>query len=348
MRIKNRLISDNHTPLIVGEVSAKHSKSLKKIYRIIDCASEIGLEAIKFQTFDLDEMTLNLNLNEFKLANNFSNKKWNNRNLYSLYKDAQLPFEWHKKIFKHAEKKGLICFSSVFDNKSLNLLENLNCPAYKIASMENLHFPLIKNVLKKNKPTIISTGTLNFSEIKKLLDFTSKKIKSLIMMYCLTEYPAKYKNLNFNFIKKLKKNKNLIVGFSDHTKDNIAAITATSLGVNIIEKHFKLYEKDNTLDSEFSFGPKQMEKLIIDTKNVWQTLQNKSDDISIDEKFYKKFRRSIYTTKAINKGDKITKENIKIIRPGLGLEPKYYEKILGKKVNKKIDAGVGLKLKFIS
>ena len=207
MRIKNRLISNNHSPLIVGEVSANHSKSLKKIYRIIDCASEIGLEAIKFQTFDLDEMTLNLNLNEFKLANNFSNKKWNNRNLYSLYKDAQLPFEWHKKIFKHAEKKGLICFSSVFDNKSLNLLENLNCPAYKIASMENLHFPLIKNVLKKNKPTIISTGTLNFSEIKKLLDFTSQKIKSLIIMYCLTEYPAKYKNLNFNFIKKLKKKK---------------------------------------------------------------------------------------------------------------------------------------------
>lgn len=347
MKIKNRFISDKHSPLIVGEVSANHSKSLKKIYKIIDCASEIGLEAIKFQTFDLDEMTLNLNSNEFRLANNFSNKKWNNRNLYSLYKDAQLPFEWHKKIFQRAEKKGLICFSSVFDDKSLDFLDNLNCPAYKIASMENLHFPLISNVLKKNKPTIISTGTLNLSEINNLLKFTNKKIKSLIIMYCLTEYPAKYNNLNFNFIKKLKKKKNLIVGFSDHTKDNIAAITATSLGVNIIEKHFKLFDKDSTLDSEFSFGPKQMEKLIIDIKNIWETFQNRSDDISKDEKFYKKFRRSIYATKIINKGDKITKDNIRIIRPGLGLEPKYYYKILGKKAKHRIDIGVGLKLNFI-
>ncbi len=349
MKIGNRFISDKHPPLIVGEVSANHGKSLKKIFRIIDCASEIGLEAIKFQTFDLNEMTLNLNQGEFKL-NRFSNKKWNNRNLYSLYKDAQLPYEWHKKIFDRANKKGLICFSSVFDEKSLNFLEKLRCPAYKIASMENLHYPLVESVIRKNKPTIISTGTLNFAEIKNLIKSIKikKKINSVVIMYCLTEYPAKYKNLNLNFIKKLKKDKNLIVGFSDHTDDNVASISAVTLGANIIEKHFKLFDNDNTLDSEFSIGPKKMEELILGARNVWESLKNKSENISSDEKFYIKFRRSIYATKTINKGNIINFSNTKIIRPGLGLSPKLYKKILGKKTNRKIKLGTPIKLSFIS
>ena len=150
-------------------------------------------------------------------------------------------------------------------------------------------------------------------------------------MYCLTEYPAKYKNLNLNFIKKLKKDKNLIVGFSDHTDDNVASISAVTLGANIIEKHFKLFDNDNTLDSEFSIGPKKMEELILGARNVWESLKNKSENISSDEKFYIKFRRSIYATKTINKGNIINFSNTKIIRPGLGLSPKLYKKILGKK-----------------
>lgn len=349
MKIRNRLISDKQPPLIVGEVSANHSKSLKKIFRIIDCASEIGLEAIKFQTFDLDEMTLNLNHREFRLSR-FSNKKWNERNLYSLYKDAQLPFEWHKKIFDRANKKGLICFSSVFDEKSLNFLEKLKCPAYKIASMENLHYPLIQNVIKKNKPTIISTGTLNYKEIETLIKNlkVKKKNNSIVIMYCLTEYPAQYKNLNLNFIKKLKENKNLIVGFSDHTPDNVATISAVTLGANIIEKHFKLFDKDNTLDSEFSIGPKKMEELIKNTKNVWESLKNKGVHISADEKLYVKFRRSVYATKTINKGSEINFSNTKIIRPGLGLSPMLYKKIIGRKANRKIKLGTPLKLNYIS
>lgn len=342
--IKGRDISDKKPPLIIGEVSANHGKSLKKIFKIIDCAAEIKLEAIKFQTYDLNQMTLNLNIKEFQLKNYFPNKKWNNRSLYNLYKEAYLPYEWHSKIFRYAEKKGLICFSSVFDLKSLNLLKSLNSPAYKIASLESLHFPLISEIIKLNKPIIVSTGTLNLKEINELnYFFLKKKFTKFAILHCLTQYPANINNCNLNTIKYMKDKFNCQIGFSDHTKDYNASLAAVALGSNIIEKHFMLSEKDNTLDSNFSFGPKKMEKLINNTIEVWKSLGKVKKEISKDEKFYKKFRRSIYVSDEIKKNEKINTENIRVVRPGFGLMPKFYEKIIGKKAKRTLKAGTPLK-----
>lgn len=345
-KIKDREISDKKPPIIIGEVSANHSNSLKKIYKIIDCAADIKMEAIKFQTFDLDEMTLNLNKNEFRIKNNsFDNKKWNNRSLYSLYKEAQLPFEWHKSIFKYAQNKGIICFSSVFDSLSLALLRSLKCPAYKIASLESMHFPLIKEVIKEKKPIIISTGTLSIKEIEEMENFLRRNKANYSILHCITEYPADKKNCNLKLIPFFKKKFNCPVGFSDHTNDNVAALSAVSLGANIIEKHFKLKKNDKTLDSKFSISPEEMEELIIKSKETWLTL-GKEKKIK-EKKSYLNLRRSIYVTKTINDGERISKENIKIIRPGFGLEPKYFNQLIGKKVKKKLTKGEALKLKYI-
>ena len=338
-KIKNRLISNREYPLIIGEVSANHSNSLKKIYKMIDCASEIGLEAIKFQTYDLNEMTLNSKKKNFLLKNIFSNNKWNNRSLYSLYKEAYLPFEWHKKIFTRAEKKGLLCFSSVFDEKSLNFLKELNCPAYKIASLESLHFPLIKKVIQAKKLIIVSTGTLNIHEINELVKFLKKNNAKFTLLHCVTQYPADNNNCNLSMISYLKKKYNCAIGFSDHTTSSLAALTAVGLGANLIEKHFMIKENDKTLDSEFSFGPQKMEKLILESRLVWKSIGKIKKNIPKAEKFYKKFSRSIYACKNILKNEAITKKNIRVIRPGFGMEPKFFYKILGKKAIKNIELG---------
>lgn len=343
MKILWRKISDETPPLIVGEVSSNHNQSLKKIYKIIDCASEIGLEAIKFQTFNLDDMTLNISKKNFFLKNKFSIKNWNNRSLYSIYKKSFLPFEWHKNIFDRAKKKGLICFSSVFDLKSLNLLESLNCPAYKIASLESLHFPLIRNVIVKKKPIIISTGTLNLKEIDELVLYLKSNKANFALLHCLTQYPANIRNCNLNMINFLKKKYKKIIGFSDHTNDFLAAYTAVSLGSNIIEKHFMLEEKKELLDSQFSFKPLQMEKLIKDCNNIWLSLRNNKKNLRSDL-IYKKFRRSIYICNNILKGERLTSNNIKIIRPGYGLEPKYYDEIIGKRVKRNLKIGDPIRL----
>jgi len=343
--IQSREISDKKPPLIIGEVSANHDRSLNKIYRLIDCAAEINLEAIKFQTFDINEMTFDINKNEFLLKKYFQNKKWNNRSLFNLYSEAYLPHEWHSKIFKRAEKKGIICFSSVFDLKSLNLLKNLNCPAYKIASLESQHFPLIEQVIKIGKPIIISTGTLNLKEIKEVNGFfLKKKFTKFAILHCLTQYPAKIDNCNLKTITYMKKKFNSPIGFSDHTTNSTAALAAIALGSNIIEKHFMISEKENTLDSNFSFSPKKMEKLIKDSVEVWKSMGTEKKKITNEEKFYKKFRRSIYVSKNLQIGDKIDKDSIKIIRPGYGIEPKFYKKILGKKVKRSLSRGEPLKL----
>lgn len=345
MKILWRKISDNHPPLVVGEVSTNHKNSLKEIYRIIDCAAEIKLEAIKFQTFNIDDMTLNISKKNFMIKKQFGIKRWNNRSLYNLYKEAQLPFEWHKNIFNRAEKKGLICFSSVFDLKSLTLLQSINCPAFKIASLESQHFPLINQVVMKKKPVIISTGTLSMNEINNLVFFLKKRDANFALLHCLTQYPADLKNCNLNTIPFLKKKYKCIIGFSDHTKDSIASLVAVSLGSNIIEKHFMLSDKKKSLDSQFSLDIPNMEKLIKDSYKIWTSLGKIKNETPEVEKLYKKFRRSIYVSEDIHKHEVISINNVKIIRPGFGLSPIYYNKIIGKRAKKKLYKGDPLKIK---
>jgi N-acetylneuraminate synthase len=243
----------------------------------------------------------------------------------------------------------LICFSSVFDIKSLTLLEELNSPAYKIASLESLHFPLIKEVCKTNKPIIISTGTLSISEIDELLKFLKKiKYEKFIIMHCVSDYPTKNKDVNLKFISYLRKKYNCLIGFSDHTSSLGAAISSVSYGACLIEKHLKLDNSQKSLDHQFSIDPSEMEKMIAETNNAWESIGKLKKVITKGEKLVKKYRRSIYCFKTIKKGERFSKENIKIIRPGKGMDPKNYEFLLGKKASKKIELGQAIKLKLIS
>lgn len=335
IKIKNRIISDLHKPLIIAEISANHKNSLKYTYSLIKKAAESGVEAIKFQTFDLNEMTLKSTSSNFMVKNQFKNKKWNQRSLHDLYKEAQFPYHWHKKVFKKAQEYGLICFSSVFDFKSLEFLENLNVPAYKIASLESLHFPLIKEVCKTNKPIIISTGTLSLNEISILVKFLKKnKCKQYILLHCITEYPAKAKNVNLKIINYLKKKYNCLVGFSDHTNGIGPAICSLAFGANVIEKHFKLTKFSNVLDKDFSLDPVDMKLLVKESEMAWESIGKEKKILSMDEKIYKKYRRSIFACSKIKRGEKFTTKNIKVVRPSGGAEPRLYEKILGKKSKK--------------
>ena len=349
IRIDNREISNSTYPLVIAEISANHNNSLKNTLKMIEEAAKIGVEAIKIQTFDVNEMTLKLNKKEFLIKKQFKNKEWNQRSLYNLYSEAQLPFEWHKKIFDKAKSLGLICFSSVFDLKSLRFLEKLKVPAYKIASLESLHFPLITEVCKTKKPVIISTGTLNEKEINKLINFLRrKKFNNCAILHCVTEYPANYKNINLKFIKKMKKKYNCVTGFSDHTQGIGASIASVAFGALIIEKHFKGNTKKNTLDNEFSLDSKSMKILINEVKNSWESIGRDKLNLSNAEKIYKKYRRSIYVSKNIKKGEIFNKHNLKVIRPGLGLAPEYFEKILGKVSKKDLKKGDALKMNYVN
>tara|TARA_B100000787_G_scaffold169737_1_gene162034 strand:- start:3128 stop:4093 length:966 start_codon:yes stop_codon:yes gene_type:complete len=315
---------------------------------LIDEASKAGAEAIKFQTFKLDEMTINSNRNEFLIKNKFKNEKWNNRNLYSLYKEAQFPFEWHKEIFNYAKKKKLICFSSVFDQYSLDFLEDMDVVAYKIASLESMHFSLLKKICKTNKPLIVSTGTLSIKEIDMLVSFLKKNAKSkFAILHCVTEYPAEYKNLNLKTISYLRKKYNCPIGFSDHSKGIGAAIASISLGACIIEKHFKLKGQNKSLDSDFSADPNMMKILVQETKNAWLSQGKIKKNINGAEKIYKKYSRSIYVTEDIRKGELLSNQNIKVIRPGLGVSPIYYDKLVGKKSPINLIKNTPLKKNFL-
>ena len=348
LRIKNKFISERDKPFIIAEISANHKNSIKKTYKLLEEASKIGVDAVKFQTFNLEDMTLNLNKKEFIIKKKFKTKSWNNRTLFSIYKEAQFPYEWHKKVFLRAKRLGLICFSSVFDEYSLKFLEKLKVPMYKIASLESLHFPLIKKVCQTKKPIIISTGTLSFKEIDTLIKFLKKnKCKKFIIMHCVTQYPADSNNINLTTIKKIREKYNCLTGYSDHTKGIGVALSSINFGACTIEKHFMLNKNDRTLDSNFSSDIEEMKKFVLEVQNVWLSKGKVKINISKAEKVYRNYRRSIYITKKILKGEKFSIKNLKVIRPGLGLEPKYFEKIIGKKATKNFEIGTALKKKMV-
>ena len=295
IKINNKIISKTSKPFIIAEVSANHANSFKNLKDIILKAKNCGADAIKFQTFVLDEMTINSKKNFFNLGNYFEINSWNNRSLYSLYKEALLSYSLQKKAFSFAKKNKITCFSSVFDEQSLDFLESLKTPAYKVASLESLHFPLIKKIKKTGKPLIISTGTLTLKEIRSLINFLKEiNFTKVILCHCVSEYPVKIENANLEMIKYLKKYFDGIIGYSDHTIGIAATIIASNLGAKVIEKQF------------------------------------------INSKLNKKFRRSIFSVKDIKKGEKFTEQNIKIIRPNGGLEPKYFNRIINKKSTKNI------------
>lgn len=322
-------------------MSGNHNQSLERAFHIIEAAAKAGAHALKIQTYTADTMTLNMNTKDFKIEDN--NSLWSGSTLYTLYQQAYTPWEWHKPIFDKCRELGMIPLSTPFDESAVDFLEDLGVPIYKIASFENTDIPLIKKVAATGKPIIISTGMATVAEIDETITAAKEAgCKELILLKCTSTYPASPVNTNISTIPHMKELFNCQVGLSDHTMGTGVAVASVALGATVIEKHFTLSRADGGVDSAFSLEPPELKELVVETERAWQALGQITYGPTDKEKASLKFRRSIYVTKDIKAGEIFTKENIKVIRPGFGLEPKYFDLIIGKTATKHISAGTPL------
>lgn len=341
MKINNREIGKNFPPYLIAEMSANHNGDIKNAYRIIQAAKESGADAVKIQTYTPDTITLNSNTEDFTVRGGL----WDGYTLYDLYKKAQTPWDWHKELFDYARSIDITIFSSPFDQTAVDFLENLNTPAYKIASFEAIDLPLIRYVAATKKPIIISTGMANIIEIEEAIDTAkSAGCSDLAILHCVSGYPAPLEEYNLLTIGDMQKRFNVQVGLSDHSLDNIVAISSVALGATIVEKHFTLSKLGGGPDDSFSMEPADFKNLSEHLKSSWLSLGGVNYEKKASELGNIKFRRSLYFVKDLKIGEKITRENVRSIRPGYGLAPKEYDNILGKKV--KMDIGAGTATSF--
>lgn len=339
--ISKTKIGIKHKPFIIAEMSGNHNKSLKRALDLVDAAAKTGVDALKIQTYKPDTLTLNLEDGDFLIKD--ENSLWNGQSLYKLYEKAYTPWDWHEAIFKRANELGMICFSSPFDETAVDFLEDLNVPAYKIASFENSHLPLIRKVASTGKPIIISTGMASLSDLHETITtLKDSKCKSYALLKCTSSYPATPKSSNIMTIPHMRSLFDCEIGLSDHTMGLGASIAAIAHGASIVEKHFTISRSDGGVDSTFSLEPHEMKSLVIETKRAWQSLGEVVYGPTKEEQKSRIFRRSIYISENIKKGDELNKKNLRIIRPGYGLSPKYYDIFIGKKVKKNLEKGTPL------
>ena len=304
-----------------------------------------GADAVKIQTYTADTMTIDCDKEDFAIHGGL----WDGYNLYQLYQEAHTPFAWHQPIFEHARKAGVTCFSTPFDETAVDLLEDLNVPAYKIASFEAIDLPLIHYVASTKKPMIISTGMANLEEINEAVEVARQGgCNDLVLLHCISAYPAPIEQANLNTIGDLADRFDAIPGLSDHTLGTVAAVTAVALGASVIEKHVTLSRADKGPDSEFSLEPDELNRLCIEAKEAWSALGSAGYERKPVEEQNIKFRRSIYVVADIKEGERITEKNIRRIRPGFGLEPKYFNEIIGKTAKKDILRGSPLTWELIT
>jgi N-acetylneuraminate synthase len=336
--IAEKKIGLDHKPFIIAEMSGNHNQSLERALEIVEAAAESGAHAMKLQTYTADTLTLDVSDGDFFIKDKSS--LWKGRSLYELYQEAYTPWEWHKPIMQRAKELGLICFSTPFDDTAVDYLEDLNVPAYKIASFENTHLPLIKKVAATGKPMIVSTGMASIAE----LDETVQTIRDFgceqfILLKCTSTYPATPGNSNVLTIPHMRELFNCEVGLSDHTMGVGASVAAVAHGATVIEKHFTLRRADGGVDSAFSLEPEEMKQLVIETERAWQSLGKVTYGPTEAEKGSTVFRRSLYIAEDMKQGDVLTAKNLRIVRPGLGLPPKYYDVLIGRKVNIDVKKG---------
>ncbi|WP_201551229.1 pseudaminic acid synthase [Psychrobacter sp. DD43] len=333
ININGRIIGRNTSPYIIAEMSANHNGDFNVAKNIIEEAKKAGADALKIQTYTADTITLNSNLPDFQIQGGL----WDGETLYSLYQKAYTPWEWHKPLFEYARELGITIFSSPFDNTAVDLLEDLNTPAYKIASFEAVDLPLIKYVASTGKPMIISTGMADAEEIQEAIDAArSGGCKELAILHCVSGYPAPSEDYNLLTIPDMINRFGLVTGLSDHTLDNTTAITSVALGASIIEKHFTLDRNAGGPDDSFSLEPEDLTALCRDSKTVWQALGKVDYGRKASEQGNIKFRRSLYFVKDLKAGDVITEDAVRSVRPGFGLAPKFLEEVIGKKVVKDV------------
>lgn len=344
MKIGNFDFSQNKETYIVAELSANHNQDIKIALDTIKAAKEIGCNAVKIQTYTPDTMTIDCNQKDFLIKGTI----WEGDRLYSLYQKAYTPWEWHKELFDFAKKIGITIFSTPFDKSSVDFLEKLDVPSYKIASFEITDIPLVKYVAKKNKPIILSTGIAEKEDIdlavSTILDEGNSEI---ILLQCTSSYPAPLDQANLNLITQLKNDYNLITGLSDHTLGYLCPVIAVTLGARLIEKHFILDKSIGGPDSSFSLDKNEFKLMIDKIRNTEKALGKASYALTNKQLEGKYFSRSLYIVKDVKKGDMVTKENIRSIRPGFGLHPKYYDSVLNKKFTEDLKKGTRLSLNLI-
>lgn len=333
--ISGRLIGSQYEPYIIAEMSANHNGNINTAFRIIEEARKAGADALKIQTYTPDTITLNSDLPDFQIKGGL----WDGKSLYELYEWAHTPWEWHKPLFEHAKKVGIPIFSSPFDTTAVDLLEDLNAPAYKIASFEAIDLPLIRYVAATGKPMIISTGMADAEEIQEAITAAREGgCKQLAILHCVSGYPAPAEDYNLRTIGDMIERFGLVTGLSDHTLDNTTAIASVVIGASIIEKHFTLDRNGGGPDDSFSLEPADLAALCRDSKTAWRALGKVDYSCQSSEQGNIQFRRSLYFVKDMKAGDVITEDCIRSVRPGLGLPPKMVDELLGKKVTCEIPA----------
>ncbi|WAB92588.1 pseudaminic acid synthase [Pseudomonas citronellolis] len=343
--IAGREIGVDYPPYIIAELSANHNGKLETALKIIEEAHRAGADAIKLQTYTADTITLNCDSDEFQIRGGL----WNGKTLYQLYQEAHMPWEWHAPLFEYAKSIGITIFSSPFDYTAVDFLEDLNTPAYKIASFEAVDLPLIKYAASTGKPLIISTGMANDEEIEEAIEAARDGgCQELAVLHCVSGYPAAPNDYNLYTLADMRNRFGLVTGLSDHTLDNTTAIASIALGSSIVEKHFTLNRNGGGPDDSFSLEPKELAQLCTDTKTAWSALGRVDYGQKSSEQGNLKFRRSLYFVKDLNSGDIITKEAVRSVRPGFGLPPKMLESIIGKKVKSDVKANTPITTSHIN
>ena len=329
--IADRPIGPSHSPYVIAEMSGNHNGVLERALEIVDAAAHAGANALKLQTYTADTITLDAPGTEFTITDPAS--LWSGRTLHSLYDEAHTPWEWHKSIFARCHQRGIACFSSPFDETAVDFLEDLNAPAYKIASFENVHLPLIRKAASTGKPLIISTGMASQDEIAEAVQTARDAgCRDLILLKCTSTYPADPADTNLLTIPDMRSRFGCQVGLSDHTMGTSVSIAAVALGATVIEKHFTLSRADGGVDSVFSIEPEELRELVSGTEDAWRALGSVSYSPTTQERSSIQFRRSLYVAQDMRAGDVFTLENLRVVRPGLGLPPKFQDKLLGKRI----------------
>lgn len=346
MNIANRAVGLGHPPFVIAEMSGNHNQSLDRALEIVEAAAAAGAHGLKLQTYTPDTMTLDLDEREFHIDN--PDSLWAGTSLYALYGQAHTPWDWHEPLFARARALGMIPFSTPFDDTSVDFLESLDVSCYKIASFENTDLPLIRRVAATGKPLIISTGMATVAELDETVRAARDAgCRDLVLLKCTSTYPATPANTNLRTIPHLRELFGCEVGLSDHTMGVGAAVAAVALGATVLEKHFTLRRADGGVDATFSMEPAEMAQLVVESGRAWEALGHVSYGPMPAEKASLQFRRSLYVVQDLRAGDVLTSENIRAIRPGLGLPPRYFDEVLGKRVSRDVARGTALSWELV-
>lgn len=341
LSIEGRRVGAGSAPLVIAEMSGNHNQSLERALEIVDAAAQSGAHALKIQTYTAETMTIDIREREFFISDEKS--LWEGESLFDLYKKAYTPWEWHEAIFDRAKKHKMLAFSTPFDKTAVDFLENLNVPCYKIASFENTDLPLIRYVAATGKPMIISTGMATFAELDETVEAArSAGCKDLVLLKCTSTYPSTPDDSNILTIPEMRMRYGCEIGLSDHTMGIGVSVAAVALGAMVIEKHFTLKREDGGVDSAFSMEPQEMAQLVIETERAWQAMGKVQDGPTEKEKASLVFRRSLYVVANVKAGEKFTPANLRAIRPGHGIAPKFYDNVIGKTASRDIARGTPL------